>query len=163
MLRYAEAPYAHGIRKKTVRLRYVSAQNAHVVEKKKSRYVTQRRHMPTSLWKKKSRYVTQCRHMASSNLKKVSFRSAMTSYVYVAYRYGTLNLKKLKYVSLSFFFLLNALLNLEQVCSSVSFGLDFTPTCSIYTNIHYAFTLHSLHIHFAPPLWVYTSILIKQH
>ena len=51
MLRYAEAPYAHGIRKKSVPLRYARAQNAHVEKKIKIRYVTQRRHMPTSIFK----------------------------------------------------------------------------------------------------------------
>ena len=41
MLRYAEAPYAHGIRKKSVPLRYARAQNAHVEKKYFSlRYAT---------------------------------------------------------------------------------------------------------------------------
>ena len=84
MLRYAETPYAHGIRKKSVPLRYARAQNAHVEKKKgvtlrndvicprpflKNRNVTQRRHMHTSNFKKKSRFVTHWRQMRSNDVE----------------------------------------------------------------------------------------------
>ena len=87
MLRYAEAPYAHGIRKKSVPLRYARAQNAHVqfffsVTLRnnvifprpflKNRNVTQRRHMHTSNFKKKSRFVTQWRQIRSTDVEMTS-------------------------------------------------------------------------------------------
>ena len=50
MLRYAEAPYAHRLRKKSVTLRYAGAQNAQVIFF--PLYVSQRRHMPTSIFLK---------------------------------------------------------------------------------------------------------------
>ena len=71
MWRYAEAPYAHGIRKKSVPLRYARAQNAHVVF---FFPVTLRSDVmcPRPISKKKTRFVTQWRQTRSNDVEMTS-------------------------------------------------------------------------------------------